>query len=103
MSWHDSHKPVCFVFNSNVGESTPGEAKSQLQKEFGIDRLAIEASFCITTSKAPGLSNTGSNLDIVQISYLLLKNDVAGMPFFRISKAKKKYWVLSEACFFLRG
>ena len=75
MAWHDN-STCCFVFNSNVGQLSADRAASKLRKEFGFPRITVEHSFCLTTSKEPGLLNTGVNPDIVQMSCLLLSDNV---------------------------
>ena len=95
MAWHDN-STCCFVFNSNVGQLDADMAASTLRKEFAFpcitrnawNTFSIEHSFCLTTSKEPGLLNTGVNPDIVQVSCLLLNINIQLTSDFQLACGK---------------
>ena len=92
MAWQDN-STCCFVFNSNVGQMSADKAASTLRKEFAFpcnawDTFTIEHSFCLTTSKEPGLFNNGVNPDIVQVSCLLLSDNIQSTSNFELSNGK---------------
>ena len=89
MAWHDS-STCCFVFNSNVGQLSADRAASTLRKGFVFlpGTFSVEHSFCLTTSKEPGLLNTGSNPDIVQVSCLLLNVNIQLTSDFQLAYGK---------------
>jgi len=79
MAWHDGCM-CAFVFNSNVGQLNVHSAMNGLRRDFLIpsscrevlDTISLAHCLCLTTSKEPGLLNTGVNPDIVQMSCLLM-------------------------------
>ena len=90
MAWHDS-PTGCFVYNSNLGELSAERAAATLRQQFAFPCLpvtAIEHCFCLTTSKEHGSLNTGTNPDVVQVSCLLLRNNVELISDFRLARGK---------------